>query len=210
MWAEALPALASGELGVSLTQALSASPHAAFFWETPPLSLDTVNRVPFEMVTVNAPQLAESNVKADRETFARYLEGCDPKTEGARSFPNLKGDSTLVAPCPLPGSPEAMYKSLASFVRGATSQQISKLWAVVGLALQKRLAQAGSSVPLWLSTEGTGVAWLHVRLDPMPKYFHYRPYRSCFWACTRAPDTRFLRPPCALYKGKEPGCAGWL
>lgn len=30
--------------------------------------------------------------------------------------------------------------------------------------------------PVWLSTAGAGVAWLHVRLDDRPKYYSYRPY----------------------------------
>jgi hypothetical protein len=32
--------------------------------------------------------------------------------------------------------------------------------------------------PLWLSTAGTGIFWLHVRLDSRPKYYTYQPYRE--------------------------------
>ncbi len=32
--------------------------------------------------------------------------------------------------------------------------------------------------PLWLSTAGGGVAWLHVRLDSRPKYYGYSPYKT--------------------------------
>ena len=34
-----------------------------------------------------------------------------------------------------------------------------------------------SDRPLWLSTSGAGVAWLHVRLDDRPKYIQHAPYR---------------------------------
>jgi hypothetical protein len=37
-------------------------------------------------------------------------------------------------------------------------------------------AQLGST-PIWLSTAGDGIAWLHVRLDSRPKYYSYGPYR---------------------------------
>jgi hypothetical protein len=32
--------------------------------------------------------------------------------------------------------------------------------------------------PVWLSTAGAGVAWLHVRLDDRPKYYGHGPYRQ--------------------------------
>ncbi len=35
-----------------------------------------------------------------------------------------------------------------------------------------------SDRPIWLSTAGGGVAWLHVRLDSTPKYYGYAPYRD--------------------------------
>jgi hypothetical protein len=32
--------------------------------------------------------------------------------------------------------------------------------------------------PVWLSTAGAGVPWLHVRLDDRPKYCCFRPYQG--------------------------------
>ena len=34
------------------------------------------------------------------------------------------------------------------------------------------------SNPLWLSTLGLGVAWVHIRLDRTPKYYQYAPDRT--------------------------------
>lgn len=31
---------------------------------------------------------------------------------------------------------------------------------------------------VWFSTSGLGVAWLHFRIDPFPKYYTYRPYKT--------------------------------
>ena len=39
-------------------------------------------------------------------------------------------------------------------------------------------ASALSDQPLWVSTCGLGVYWLHVRLDSFPKYYRYAPYQT--------------------------------
>ena len=39
--------------------------------------------------------------------------------------------------------------------------------------------QVFASIPdVWLSTNGLSTAWLHVRLDSRPKYYHFMPYRK--------------------------------
>jgi hypothetical protein len=38
--------------------------------------------------------------------------------------------------------------------------------------------------PLWLSTAGQGVFWLHVRLDRYPKYYNHAPYRHAAYVDT--------------------------
>ena len=50
----------------------------------------------------------------------------------------------------------------------------TRLWQLVGAAMQRRL----NTKPVWLSTAGAGVSWLHVRLDDWPKYYGYTPYRK--------------------------------
>jgi len=35
-----------------------------------------------------------------------------------------------------------------------------------------------SDRPLWISTAGMGVNWLHVRLDSRPKYYRHAPYKT--------------------------------
>jgi hypothetical protein len=55
----------------------------------------------------------------------------------------------------------------------ATDQRISAVWQAVGDALLARVA----ADPVWLSTAGLGVSWLHVRLDSRPKYYRHVPYK---------------------------------
>lgn len=59
-------------------------------------------------------------------------------------------------------------------MRQAPEPQKHALWQRVGAAMQRRL----SAKPVWLSTAGAGVPWLHVRLDDRPKYYGHAPYRE--------------------------------
>lgn len=172
MWQDVLQALAAGALGGELSATLRTSPHAAFFWETPPLSFDAARVTPFEMVTIDAPHL---DVAPNPAPFSAALERCAGQ-HAAVAFPNLGGDATLVAPCA--PDPNAAYSSLAHFLRAAPTEQVDALWVSVGRALQTRIREQRGDSPTWVSTEGSGVAWLHVRLDSTPKYYHHLPYRT--------------------------------
>src|SRR5262245_64944563 len=86
------------------------------------------------------------------------------------TFDNLGHDAVLVAPCP--GEPGSNFSHLASFNGTAAPAQQDALWQAVGEAMDERLGAR----PVWLSTAGLGVAWLHVRLDDRPKYYRHAPY----------------------------------
>lgn len=142
---------------------LADAPFDAYFWETPPITQATLAR-PFEFVLVNAPQLAR--VPADRRPFAHCFNH-----EPVVDFPNLGGDAHLVVPCPQ--TADDAFAHLAAFSRSAPLPQQHDFWQRVGLAVVNGVGQR----PLWLSTSGLGVYWLHVRLDARPKYYTFRPYR---------------------------------
>jgi hypothetical protein len=152
---------------VWLNSTLAESPFAAFRWETPPVTSHTIDRQ-FEFVLLNAPELI---CPADAQTYAEYftLSGAD---EGVVAFDNLGKDAVLVVPSPL--NRQSDYGHLAAFIRAAPATQKSALWRVVGRTAQQQL----SDRPLWISTAGGGVAWLHVRLDSYPKYYGHREYRQ--------------------------------
>jgi hypothetical protein len=153
-------------LRATFTALLAGSRFAAFRWETPPVTAATVKR-DFEFVLVDSPELTRS---ADPRAFAKYFDRAGDR--GVVVFPNLGQDALMVAPAPV--SDASCYAHLAAFVRGAPLWQQHALWHAVGEAL---LARVGGE-PLWLSTAGAGVAWLHVRLDSWPKYYAYAPYRK--------------------------------
>lgn len=145
---------------------LAAAPFDAFRWETPPVTSATCDRA-FEFVILDSPGLARA---ADDREFAEHFSKAESE-ESVLAFPNLRGDATLVVPCPR--GPHDAYGHLASFVRSAPIEQRHALWQIVGQTMDRLIGPR----PLWLSTAGAGVAWLHVRFDTTPKYYGYGPYR---------------------------------
>lgn len=147
---------------------IAKAPFPAFYWESPPVTAATIDQE-FEFVLVDSPQLRD--VRADPHTFASYFESSGANDDVV-SFRNLGRDALLVVPCP--PDPGASYAHLAEFTRNAPLEQQHALWKCVGIAVDEQLGEQ----PLWLSTAGTGIYWLHVRLDSRPKYYTYHPYRE--------------------------------
>ena len=142
---------------------LAGAPYSAFRWETPPVTAGTLSQ-PFECVILNSPSLAR---QPDREAFAEHF---DKSERTVAVFPNLGRDAVMVVPRPIADS--SAYGHLAAFVRLAPDFQRDELWRSVGEAMAARVG----TKPVWLSTAGAGVSWLHVRLDDRPKYYGYSPY----------------------------------
>lgn len=145
---------------------LTEVPFDAYRWETPPITSTTANR-DFEFVLVNDPGLDRT---PDFQPFASYFE--TQTTDGIVTFPNLGNDAFLVVPSP---RKEAIaYGHLAAFIRHASPSQNHALWQQVGRVMEARL----NVQPIWLSTAGGVVSWLHVRLDSYPKYYSFFPYKK--------------------------------
>jgi hypothetical protein len=144
---------------------LADAPYAAVRWETPGVTAATLSR-PFEFVVLDSPELMR---RADPAAFARHFGHARPE---AVTFPNLGGDALMVVPCP--ADPPADCAHLADFARLAPESQRQALWRAVGEAMAHRV----DARPVWLNTAGTGVPWLHVRLDDRPKYYEFAPYRQ--------------------------------
>ena len=70
------------------------------------------------------------------------------------------------------GSQEVgMGRALAEASPGARA-----VWAEAGRAITRWRNERGD--PVWFSTSGLGVTWVHLRLDERPKYITYAPYRE--------------------------------
>lgn len=151
--------------------ALRDVPYEAYCWETPPWTRATLAR-PFECVFVESSGLVR--VRADPVPFARRFQ--DPSAESIAVFENLGRDALLVAP--RPEKTRTDYAHLASFSRSAPDTHAAGLWPAVARGIEERVG----TVPVWVSTAGLGVHWLHVRIDSIPKYYRHRAYASPdFW-----------------------------
>ncbi|MBI1249163.1 hypothetical protein GC197_15130 [bacterium] len=147
-------------------QVLAESDYAAFRWELPGLTSKVVT-APFECVLVESRELLRR--PANPAAFEEYFQNA---AQDVLEFSNIGRNARLIVPKPV--SNHDAYPHLAAFVRRAPEQQRLNLWKMIGDALQARL----SSKPVWLSTAGVGVPWLHVRLDDRPKYYSFSLYQS--------------------------------
>lgn len=157
-------------------QLLRDTPWDACRWETPPLSTHN-SHLPFECVLLDAPELLHRPV--DKHAFAEHFNQTDSMaldslaSDSIAAFRNLGNDAMLIVPTPVDG-PDDHYTHLAAFIRSAPDWHSTALWQRLGQTISDTLG----AQPVWVSTAGDGVAWLHIRLDSYPKYYHYHPYRS--------------------------------
>jgi len=155
-----------------ILQYLRARPEEAIFWETPPCTMETQDRR-FEFVCVPAPLLARC--AANPHSFANQFEA-SPKEETSIVFENLGGDAVLVVPRPLPAGAE--YTHLLAFLRQTCDDQAHEFLRMAGETF--RTTQGVQ--PLWVSSAGMGVPWLHLRFDRRPKYYRFQEYRDPNWS----------------------------
>ncbi|RYY88116.1 hypothetical protein EON63_02970 [archaeon] len=149
----------------------------AVFWECKPVKPEEFSLASheFEFVVLNAPSLASK--QADVYSFREHFDKPEHLNKLAIAFSNLGKDAFLSVPTPQRTDMQ-IYTHLLSFLRGASEQQVIALWSTVGQVFLSRIEEA--SYPLWLSTSGLGVYWLHVRNDKVPKYYNYIPFKSFY------------------------------
>ncbi|MBT8135385.1 MAG: hypothetical protein KJO54_00085 [Gammaproteobacteria bacterium] len=146
------------------SEVIAAHRAAALFWELPPLTRERLSQ-PFECVLAGSTALA--GLTSDPVTFAEYFS--DGREVAV--FENLGGDAMLVAPAAQPAG--AQYPHLAAFCRSAPKHMLQQFWQQLALAALGKVA----TTPVWISTAGLGIGWLHARLDSRPKYYSHAPYR---------------------------------
>lgn len=185
----ALAALAAGDerLADALTEAVLCFPSPAVFFEVPPVTRATAGSRRFEFVLLPSDGLAGAT--PDATAFGDVFAAAEPGAAVA-VFTSLGGDATLVAPLPAVTAPGqrlagAGFGHLKSFLETAPEAQRRAAWrAVASQALRVLRGGAGDGAPehgqpLWLSTSGLGVSWLHFRLDSVPKYYNTVAYKTC-------------------------------
>lgn len=122
--------------------------------------------------------MADFAKEADPEAFSEPFKDCDTTANGC-VFPNLDKSAMLIAPQNILDADkgDAVYGHLANFLRGAPTAQITAMWRMTAWAFLKRLEEK-SPKTVWFSTSGSGVAWLHFRLDSQPKYYQFKEFAN--------------------------------
>jgi len=202
-WAQLLsnPDVDSDDSIFDFANVLANAPMHAFFFETKGVTYSNSHDTPFEFVLVESPFLYQfADAEQDPHAFRSRFQECNNENhEGSTTqkvasvgcvFFNPRGDSVLIAPMQIVNdmattATNDMYGHLAAFVRRAPKYQVVQFWKLVMQTFVERLKSSAKEkeedmpkddTTVWLSTDGTGVAWLHVRLDPGPKYYDYKPY----------------------------------
>jgi len=148
---------------------------SGYFWECPPISKEKLHE-PFQFVLTKT-----TFFDGISQNYSAYQEHIDRNIgKEVCSFLNLPdpsgiSDTTLIIPIPKTGK---CYKSIASFVKNAPDNQWQDFWQEVGKSLSENLNSISNSDLRWLSTSGTGVSYLHVRICDKPKYYSFDKYKS--------------------------------
>ena len=144
-----------------------------YYFETPAMLYENLDEIPFEFALIDA-----GGTLVNRQTSSRDFDSYIAEGRGSlkvKSFLNLGNDAILLAPCHSFGVREQVYGSLSTFLTKAPEDQIRNLWRLAGeIALQK--LEKHPTRPFWMSTDGRGVPWLHLRIDIAPKYYKHRSY----------------------------------
>ncbi|MEM7512507.1 MAG: hypothetical protein AAF388_16350 [Bacteroidota bacterium] len=138
----------------------------AFFWEHPPLREIDLDQA-YEVKLVKTNSFDSRTV--DEQTFREHFR----PDKQVVIFPNLGGDAPLIAP--VNHKEKETYKHFGAFLRKADTDQVLELFKSISETCLQELAKGKQ---IWLNTEGTGVIWLHVRLDARPKYYKTAKYRD--------------------------------
>jgi len=155
------------------------NPFEDYFWECNPVSLHTLDSTVYEFVLIHATLMheKETNPDAFNDKFVNHMGTLDC-LQFMTPSPPPKG-TNLLAPSRAPGTDLPVYRSMGSFFRGAPEQQLHNMLHLLGSHMPERMRARGDpTLPLWLSTAGYDIAWLHIRLDDKPKYYRFKEYKT--------------------------------
>jgi hypothetical protein len=112
-----------------------------------------------------------ARVIADPSSFQNKFDS-KSSAQSVIAFENLGHDAELIVPSPT--ARQNIYAHFAPFIREAPGNQKHDLFILMANSLKKRI----NNNPIWVSTSGLGVYWLHIRLDTRPKYYSYQAYQN--------------------------------
>ena len=108
-------------------------------------------------------------IKQDYTPFLKppssLLSKKNEKEKHAIASINLPKDTVLVIPKPRAGK---NFSNIFHFMKNASSLQQKKIWQLVAKEAKKMLKKFDN---IWISSQGLGVNYLHIRICSYPKYY---------------------------------------
>ncbi len=156
----------SKEFRNDLIQKFKDSKYENVLWEFPPYSSSTKNNKA-EFVIIGSAIFPPSNPQA----FADQFNETNEINKSVVVFDNISGDCKLISPVPDIMNDKYMGHIMSQIKYGntdTTHQLLKTLGDIV--------SAYNNDKPLYVSTHGYGVPWLHLRLCDKPKYYHQKEY----------------------------------
>jgi hypothetical protein len=138
------------------------------FLEFPSLSRENEEDIATVMLI---PTNAFTHVMANHTAFETYME-----KQGDNKFvvfPSLGGDGLLLVPTlKLEETPYDSCAHVARFMLEASAREVICMWKKLAeVVLERHADPTRNGAPIYVSTHGKGVPWLHMRICDTPKYY---------------------------------------
>ncbi len=102
-------------------------------------------------------------MKQDSTSFKNQIN--KSKNKYVTSFYNLSKSAYLIIPIP---RKDKIFTTLKDFMDNASKNQQKEFWKQIA---KSTIVMLQKYKKVWISTHGTGVPYLHVRIDIKPKYY---------------------------------------
>lgn len=147
------------------------NPFDEFYIEFNPITSNSMDYIIFEFVLIKTSGFASNS---DINTFG--IERLNTNSNDIIWFPNPSNTALLVVPCYNHNYPIQDYTHIGKFIKSFNIKQKRNL-IIKMFELYFELLKQQPGNKLWLSTHGKGVGWLHIRIDKIPRYISWKPYK---------------------------------
>jgi hypothetical protein len=139
-----------------------------------PFQANFMNR-PFTIVLLKNENEYGVPTDADYSKYSEYVaQQCKSYDNRVMSFQSKENDALLVCPCPSKGNTSENYAHIGKFFKHSTATERLSLFRKIQFEVRLHLltTQGTSGIPVFVSTHGLDVPWLHFRLEsPLPKHY---------------------------------------
>lgn len=144
-----------------------------FYIEFNPIIFNLIDNIEFEFVLIKTSGFAS---EPDMNSFG--VDNLNTNSNDIIWFPNPSNTALLIVPCFNHGHPMEEYIHIGKFIKSSNICQKQKQNLIIKMfELYFELGKKDPGKKLWLSTHGKGVGWLHIRIDKIPRYITWNPYK---------------------------------